>query len=75
MCSEVDRPFSSPCPSGHRVDDAGQPHSLGPRADMGLLRREAEMAPLLASLSGRMGAVITEDKSGSAGAGAQVTAR
>lgn len=41
----------------------------------GLLRREAEMAPLLVSLSGRMGVVITEDKSGSVGAGAQVTAR
>lgn len=41
----------------------------------GLLRREAEMAPLLVSLSGRMGVVITEDKSGFFGAGAQVTAR
>lgn len=33
------------------------------------------MAPLLASVSGRMGVSITEDKSGSAGAGVQVTER
>ena len=44
-----------------------QGNGLGSCPDMGAAERDTEMAPLLVSLSGRMGIAITQDKSGSTG--------